>query len=86
LIGGMKHACCRAARDAFGLPVGTANEIQHRIADTEAEALVLEMVPPMISLHPAAEPGVRPLGDVRHIVDPLIVQKRQNRSQHERNG
>lgn len=82
----MKHACRRAARDAFRLPVGAANEIQHRIADTEPEAFVLEMVPQVISLHPATEPGVRPVGDVRRIVDPLILKKRQNRSQHERNG
>jgi hypothetical protein len=40
LIGGVKHACGRAARETFRLPIGAANEIQHRIADTEPEALV----------------------------------------------
>src|SRR6202011_1679668 len=75
------------ALDLVDAGVAAPDEIHAWVRHAEPHALVLEMVPEMVLLDPAAEPRLRHERDVRDVVHPFVVEQAEDRAeQHRRAG
>src|SRR3977135_3419393 len=70
---------------AFFAGVGATKSAEHavqrRIADAEPVLLADEMMPQMVLLDEAAQPGSRQIGNMGDVMHPFIMQDRQHHAE-----
>src|SRR5271165_409181 len=81
---GEKHARISAALDLVNLAVRARSVVGNGICYSEPKTFGLEMMPEMVFLDPASEARARLKRDVRHVMDPLVVEQTQEVPENER--